>query len=217
MTSILIMRLLQGVGIGAEMPLVLTYLMEFVPVRRRGVFSATTISLWNVAGLLAALAAIVIIPAFTWRGMFVLGGLPHLLWRWSSCIYRSSICYLVRRNRLNEAENIVKWLSTIDPATAPIEPTVVHARIGITDILRGKYLRYTLGAWLMSITWSMAFFGMSVWLPSLLVRSGFTLVHSFAYTAVITGAGAMGVFMSGFFMDWLGRRAATALGFASGV
>ena len=53
------------------MPLVLTYLMEFVPVRRRGVLSATTVSLWQLAGLFAALAAIVIVPAFTWRGMFV--------------------------------------------------------------------------------------------------------------------------------------------------
>jgi MFS transporter, putative metabolite:H+ symporter len=214
--SILITRLIQGVGIGAEMPLVLTYLMEFVPVRRRGVSSAATISLWQFAGLFAALAAIVIVPAFTWRGMFVLGAIPVLVMMIVLFLIPESIRYLVHRNRLEEAEQIVKRFSSVDPATVRVEPKPTPARIELGDILRGKYLRCTLGAWIMSVAWSMAFFGMSVWLPSLLMRSGFTLVHSFAYTAAITAAGAAGVFMSGIFMDWLGRRTAMTLGFFLG-
>lgn len=214
--SILVMRLVQGVGIGAEMPLALTYLMEFVPVRRRGVSSAATIALWQVAGLFAALAAIVIVPAFTWRGMFVLGAAPVFVMLAVLLFIPESIRYLVHHDRLPEAELIVKRFSSVDPATVKVQPVAERSRIRMMDILRGKYLRYTLGAWLMSVAWSMAFFGMSVWLPSLLVRSGFTLVHSFAYTAAITAAGAAGVFMSGIFMDWLGRRAATALGFFIG-
>lgn len=214
--SILAMRSIQGIGIGAEMPLALTYLMEFVPVRRRGVSSGTTIALWQVAGLFAALAAIIIVPAYTWRGMFLLAAAPAFIMLVVLFFIPESIRYLVHRNRLNEAEQIVKRYSSIDPATVHVEPTAPQRKIWIADILRGKYLRYTLGAWLMSVAWSMTFFGMSVWLPSLLMRSGFTLVHSFAYTAAITGAGAVGVFMSGIFMDWLGRRTATALGFFIG-
>jgi putative MFS transporter len=214
--SILVMRLVQGVGIGAEMPLVLTYLMEFVPVRRRGVSSAATISLWQFAGLFAALAAIVVVPAFTWRGMFVLGAAPVLLMVLVLMWIPESIRYLVHRNRLEEAEHVVKRISSVDPASAHVETKPRPATIGLADFLRGKYLRCTLGAWIMSVAWSMAFFGMTVWLPSLLIRSGFTLVHSFAYTAAITGAGGAGVFMSGVFMDWLGRRTAMTLGFFFG-
>lgn len=216
--SIAIMRFLQGVGIGAEMPLALTYLMEFVPVRRRGMLSATTISIWQLSGLFAALAAIVIVPAFTWRGMFVLGAIPGLMIAVVLLFIPESIRYLAQHGRIEEAETIVRRFSSIDPDTVSLPATAAgdHARIRIVDILRGRYLRYTLGAWIMSVAWSMAFFGMSVWLPSLLLRSGFTLIHSFAYTAAITAAGAAGVFMSGIFMDWLGRRTATALGFFIG-
>ncbi len=215
--SILAMRSLQGVGIGAEMPLVLTYLMEFVPIRRRGVSSAATIAFWQVAGLLAALAAIVIVPAFTWRGMFLLAAAPVFVMIVVLFFIPESIRYLVQQKRLTEAEEVVKRFSSVDPATVHVQRVPApRPRVGIADILRGNYLRYTLGAWIMSVAWSMAFFGMSVWLPSLLVRSGFTLVHSFAYTAAITAAGAAGVFMSGIFMDWMGRRAATALGFFVG-
>jgi MFS transporter, putative metabolite:H+ symporter len=215
--SLLIIRLVQGLGIGAEMPLVLTYLMEFVPVRRRGTLSATLISVWQSSGLVAALVAIIVVPAFTWRGMFVLEGIFVLIISFAMLFIPESMRYLIQRNRLDEAERIVQRFSSIDPAHVAVQaqPTA-HAKIKIISILRGNYLRYTLGAWIMSVTWSMAFYGMNVWLPSLLLRSGFTLVHSFAYTAAIASAGVAGVFMSGIFMDWLGRRTATALGFFIG-
>ncbi len=216
--SLLVIRLVQGLGIGAEMPLVLTYLMEFVPVRRRGTLSATLISVWQSSGLVAALVAIVIVPAFTWRGMFVLEGVFVLIISGAMLFIPESMRYLIQRNRLDDAERIVQRFSSIDPAHVVMraQPSTAHAKIKIASILRGNYLRYTLGAWIMSVTWSMAFYGMNVWLPSLLLRSGFTLVHSFAYTAAIASAGVAGVFMSGIFMDWLGRRTATALGFFVG-
>ncbi len=214
--SILITRLFQGIGIGAEMPLALSYLMEFVPVQRRGVCSAATISLWQFAGIFAALAAIIIVPSFGWRGMFVLGAIPVLVMVAILLSIPESVRYLVHRNRLDEAERIVNGFSTVDPTTVRVHNPMTHGKIHLGDILHGKYLRCTVGAWIMSVAWSMAFFGMTVWLPSLLVRSGFTLVHSFSYTAAITAAGAAGVFTSGIFMDWLGRRKATTFGFVLG-
>jgi putative MFS transporter len=68
----------------------------------------------------------------------------------------------------------------------------------------------------MSITWAMAFFGLVAWLPSILMRMGFTQVHSFAYTAAIVGAGATGNFLSGWCMDFLGRRLITSACFFLG-
>lgn len=53
----------------------------------------------------------------------------------------------------------------------------------------------------MSTAWGMAYFGMSVWLPSILIKMGFTQIHSFAYKATITGFGATGVLVSGTLMD----------------
>ena len=36
--SLLIIRIVEGFGLGAEVPLVFTYLSEFMPERRRGFF-----------------------------------------------------------------------------------------------------------------------------------------------------------------------------------
>lgn len=216
--SIVTLRFLQGVGLGAEVPLVLTYLLEFMPVQRRGVLAAGAISLWQFSGLFAALVAMLVIPAFTWRGMFVVGAIPAFILVIALAYLPESIRYLVHKKKMAEAEAIVRRFSSIDPdtITVPTAGVTPPSEAGLRDILRGKYLPYTLGIWIMSITWAMAFFGLVVWLPSLLIRMGFTQVHSFAYTAAIVGAGATGLFLSGLCMDFLGRRLTTSLCFILG-
>jgi len=151
--TILTLRLLQGLGLGAEIPLVVTYLLEFVPMRRRGLLAAATISLWQFAGLFAALAAILIIPAFSWRGMFVLGAIPALVLAVILAYLPESVRYLLHRNRVVEAEQVVRRFSSIDPDKVEVraKPAQASASVRLRDILRGKYLRYTLGAWIMSM------------------------------------------------------------------
>lgn len=216
--SVLILRLLQGVGLGAEVPIVLTYLLEFVPTRHRGILAAGTLSLWQLAGLFAALVAILVIPAFTWRGMFVVAGASALVLLVALAYIPESVRYLIENDKADEAETLVRRLSSVDPGaiSIPTAAMTTATEVGLRDILRGKYLSRTLGVWIMSVTWAMAFFGLVAWLPSILIRMGFTQVHSFAYTAAIVGAGAVGNFLSGWLMDFFGRRLITSICFILG-
>ena len=56
--SLLVLRMVQGIGLGAEAPLVFTYLAEFMPARIRGRLVATSIFGWVFASAIAALVAI---------------------------------------------------------------------------------------------------------------------------------------------------------------
>jgi putative MFS transporter len=114
-----------------------------------------------------------------------------------------------------EASGVVRRFSNVAPENVGIAYATPQ-NASIRDIIRGRYLRVTLGAWIMSAMWGMAYFGMSVWLPSLLIKMGFTQIHSFAYTAAITGFGACGVLVSGTLMDRFGRRAMTVICFLVG-
>jgi MFS family permease len=49
-------------GLGAEVPLVFTYLSEFLPARHRGVLIASIVALWQASSFVSALLAIYIVP-----------------------------------------------------------------------------------------------------------------------------------------------------------
>ena len=55
-----------------------------------------------------------------------------------------------------------------------------------------------------------------MWLPSIFVKMGFSLVHSFVFTAAITAAGAVGNVVAGYCLDRLGRRPTLAIAFIVG-
>jgi putative MFS transporter len=221
--ELLVIRLLEGLGLGAEVPLVFTYVVEFVPFRKRGLLAASSVFFWLTAGGVASLTAILIVPLFTWRGMFGIGAVPAILlvvaWRYVP----ESIRYLVSRNKCDEAEAIVRRFSTVDLDT--IDPGIVARQIPknalaattrFTDIFRGGYLRYTLTIWGVNFGSGMVFFGLSAWLPSIFIRMGYTMVHSFAFSGLIATAGAVGCLCHAFLLDIFGRRLTIGISFLVG-
>ncbi len=205
--SLLVIRVIEGFGLGAEVPLVFTYLSEFMPERRRGLMLASSVFFWQGASFVAALAAIVIVPTFSWRGMFVAGSLPSFLLVLLFTRLPESVRFLITRGRLIEAERIARRLSTVAPEDVPradLPPAAIAARVG--DLLRRGYLKTTLSVWIMQFCAGIVFVGLAVWLPTVFVRMGFPVVRSFLFTAAITGSGALGNIAAGLLLDRFGRR-----------
>lgn len=79
LTFFLIMRALYGIGMGGEWGIGASLAMESVPPRWRGILSGILQSGYSSGYILAAIAARFVLPAWGWRPMFWLGGLPALL------------------------------------------------------------------------------------------------------------------------------------------
>ncbi|HEY2131362.1 MAG TPA: MFS transporter [Acetobacteraceae bacterium] len=213
--SLLVIRIIEGFGLGAEVPLVFTYLSEFMPERPRGVLLASSVFFWQAASFVAALTAIYVVPAYSWRAMFIVGAIPSFVLIAFFARLPESVRFLIARGRTAEAERIVRWLSTVRPeeveAVNPASGTALagtHTRL--RDLLRRGYLRATLGVWIMQFCGGAVFVGLAVWLPSIFVRMGFPMVRGFYFTAAITGAGALGNIGAGLLLDRIGRRATLA-------
>jgi MFS transporter, SHS family, lactate transporter len=74
-----VLRILYGIGMGGEWGVGASLAMEAVPPRWRGMFSGLLQSGYVMGYLLAAVMARFVLPAWGWRPMFWLGGLPALL------------------------------------------------------------------------------------------------------------------------------------------
>ena len=96
-TSLVLLRLLAGVGLGSCDPAALTLLAEYTPRRRQGraIASALLVSLIGIGG--CGLLASVILPTQGWRPLFVIvGGAPVLLAIGLAVSLRESPRYLAR-------------------------------------------------------------------------------------------------------------------------
>jgi len=79
MAVLIALRFVMGLGLGAENVVGYSTMTEFVPPARRGRWLGL-IAVFVVTGLpLSALAAWLLVPAFGWRCMFILGGVGALL------------------------------------------------------------------------------------------------------------------------------------------
>jgi SHS family lactate transporter-like MFS transporter len=77
--AFLVLRALFGIGMGGEWGVGASLAMESAPPRWRGVLSGILQSGYSMGYLLAALAARLVLPAWGWRAMFWIGGVPALL------------------------------------------------------------------------------------------------------------------------------------------
>ena len=78
-TVFLVLRTIYGIGMGGEWGVGASLAMESAPKRWRGGLSGIVQSGYATGYLLAALAARFVLPAWGWRPMFWLGGVPALL------------------------------------------------------------------------------------------------------------------------------------------
>jgi putative MFS transporter len=222
-------RVIQGIGLGAEIAIVLPYIAEFAPARHRGPMVALATAGWLVGLPVAAGIATWVVPAMTWRGMFIIGTIPVLAGVAVAVVVPESVRYLLQRNRGADAARIVGQLALLPepvpgsaqepdlgpaPGPASPEPGAVPARIAgrkptagaVWNLLSPTYLAYTLAIWLMALCAGAFLYGLGTWLPTVLEKQGNGLLHSFTYTAIISAVGVVGSVVASQAINKLGRR-----------
>ena len=72
-------RFVQGLGLGAEVPIAAAYINEIAPAERRGRFVLLYEILFAIGLLLAGVIGRWVIPAWGWQSLFLIGSVPPLI------------------------------------------------------------------------------------------------------------------------------------------
>ena len=178
-TVFLVLRALYGIGMGGEWGVGASLAMEAAPTRWRGVLSGILQSGYSIGYLFAALAARFVEPAFGWRAMFWIGGLPALL-------------ALYIRSKVPESE---AWKRHRAPSTRAILQVV------------GQHWKSALYLVLMMTLMMFLSHGTQDLYPDFLKSVRGANFKTVSYIAILYNIGAVvGAIIFGYLSDALGRR-----------
>jgi MFS transporter, SHS family, lactate transporter len=178
-TVFLILRAIYGIGMGGEWGVGASLAMESAPKHWRGFLSGIVQSGYPIGYLLAAVAARFVLPAWGWRAMFWVGGIPALL-----------AFYI--RFRVKESE---AWKQH----RAPTVGAIVRSASGHWKIFSYLVLLMTLMMFLSHGTQDLY--------PHFLREVHRLPVATISYVAILYNIGAvLGSFSFGFLSERFGRR-----------
>jgi putative MFS transporter len=223
--EILIARVIQGVGLGAEVPVAAALFTEFVRGSARGRFILVYESLfaWGIfLGPVAALGCLTAFgPALGWRVMFAIGGIPALVAIIAAFKLPESARWLASKDRLGEADAIVTRMedearSRGNVLQPPNIIRTVREKTRFSELFRGIYAKRTFVVW---TQWFCCYFtsnGYITWAPTLYMKMGGLPAHY--ALAVSIGAGVFqlaSTYVFAFSVDKHGRKPWFGGGFAA--
>jgi putative MFS transporter len=178
--AFLCLRFLIGLGLGGELPVTTTLVSESVPIEKRGRMVVLLESFWAVGWLVAAVISYFIIPKYGWQVAMILTALPALY-----------VFYL--RKQLPD-----------EPKPTPSKRLKVWE--SISKVWAKPYRKQTIVLWVLWFCVVFSYYGLFLWLPSVLVLKGFTLIKSFQYVLIMTIAQLPGYFTVAWLIERIGRK-----------
>jgi len=221
--SLVIARVIQGFGLGGEVPVAAAYISELARAKGRGRFVLLYELVFPVGLVSTGLIGSWVVPRFGWQWMFIIGAIPAFVAVVLQQLIPESPRWLAVHGRGKEALEALAWIeretekATGKPLPAP-QP-IIHSEqraASWSDLFGPTYLRRTLVVW---VIWFAAYFfnyGLVVWLPTIYSTVfKLPLQQSLQYGLITQAIGFCGALTCALSIDRVGRRPWFAFAFAA--
>ena len=188
LAAFLALRFLIGMGLGGGLPVASTLVSESVKAEERGRVVVLLESFWAGGWLIAAIISYFVIPSDIW---------PIEGWRVALLLTALPAIYAVYiRIKLPDSPQFaVKEVSK--------KRSVFQ---NIAEVWSKEYAKSTFMMWVLWFAVVFSYYGMFLWLPSVMVGKGFDLISSFKYVLIMTLAQLPGYFTAAWFIEKFGRK-----------
>ena len=177
-----VLRFFAGFGLGGELPVASTLVSESMPANERGRAVVLLESFWAGGWIVAALISYFVIPSYGWRTAFLISALP-------------AFYALYLRRAIQDSPRFTEQAS---------RKLSFGERVG--TVWSAKNRRSTITLWVLWFTVVFSYYGMFLWLPTLMVLKGFGIVKSFQYVLIMTLAQLPGYFTAAYLIEKFGRK-----------
>lgn len=215
-------RLLAGLGLGGVIPTTIALTIEFSPPKRRNFNNALMFSGYAVGGVVASVLSIAMLDLIGFRGMMAIGVTPLVLV--VPLLYFAlpeSPAFLRSRGRLKEAAAVsAKYgLDVPEMSKSVTQGNLPESREPAQEAGRFRelfYLRNGIGLVLFclaGIAGQTLVYGLTTWLPQLMVTAGYSTVSSLTFLLASNIGAVVGVLASSRLADRVGPRLVTLVAF----
>ncbi len=221
-TTLVVLRLLAGFGLGGTLPNVTAYVLEYAPRRRRALLVNSTAAFFAFGSIVSGVLANILIPTWGWQSTFYIGGIVPLLAIIVVVIYlpESARFLLVSGQSMERVGDIMRRIVPERNFPAGTRFTLEPQISGVTVkalFSDGRAYPTTL-LWIAFVANLFILTYMVFWLPTLLRQVGQPLTVAITVTVWYGIGGCVGGLAMGWLADKLGslpKVLATAYGTAA--
>ena len=161
---------------------------------------------YAVGGMCSALLGMWLVPQFGWKIMFILGGTPlsliPIIWK----LLPESIDYLVRRDKTDQAIEILKQIDgnityTSQTQIGLHQDNQSTSKTPIKDLFAENRGMVTLLFWGSVFMALVLVYALGNWLPKLMVEAGYDLSTSLVFLLALNIGGMLGAICGGYLAD----------------
>jgi MFS family permease len=201
-----LVRVLTGVGLGVLLPLATTYINELAPRHVANTFSLWGVAFgWALGGTLAGVVGVFLTPMFGWKVLYWIGALSIPLTIALHFFLPESIKFMALQRR---TEDIRKLLARLRPerelayrGAQLVLPQTKPRVNSVAALLVTEYRRTTLTIWLTAFLSLFCIFGLTGWIPTVMMKRGETFAASFAFGAMLQVMSFVGGLVCGYLAD----------------
>ena len=185
--QLMVLRFLQGVGMGGLWGPIVALVAEHWTPRYRARAAGFMLSTFAIGGIVASLMGRYLLSSLGWRMMFALTGTAMIA-------------------------GLLFWL--IVPADKLTAPTSAKPRVNLSLLFKPGLAKLTIGATIAAACQMGGFWGVSAWIPTYLVKvRGLEVEYMSLFSVVIFSGAFVGYYVFALLADHIGRRKALMLAF----